>query len=760
MAKNTRWFLTSIVLFGAFALLAQVILLREFLVVFYGNEICLGLIFSCWLFWIAVGASVARRISDHLEPGRSLTIWILSLALLPLFLPVQIYLIRILREILNISTGEWIPFFPMVLSVLCILIPISFIIGFSFPAACRVLPAKGTGAVSIGRVYIYEALGSLVGGVVFTFFLVDRMNPFNISALGGAVLILAILPLSGSLPSRQRHRIVPMLLLILLLQVTLLSYGPSLQKYSVQKRWASFKQQEELKTSVDSRYQNIAVGYEKGQYSIYGNGLWVYSFPDEYSFAALAHLSLSEHPNPKSVLLIGGGEGGLIREILKHPVQKLAYVELYPALIRTVGRFLSEEDRKALKDSRVTLHVQDGRYFVKHTVIQFDVVLINLPDPDTAMLNRYYTLDFFEEVKGALKPGGMVSLRLTSTENFAGDDIVSYGRSIYRTLREAFPYIVVAPGPPLSFFASISPDVVTSNPEVLSHRYLKREIDSDVFSHFLFEQIFPQERVQNLKSVLDKKGKERLNTDLHPVSYFYNLILWGRFSGSSLSGLLGFLTRIPRIWFYSPLILALAFIVVFRRREQVRSSVLFTIGTTGFYGLSLEIILLFLFQNLYGYVYQKIGLMVALFMFGLALGGALANRILKGPHKNLLRSLLWSEGAILFLTLLTPWLTRISGLTGMSAEWMIYLMMIIIGVTAGFQFPMVSEVCIKGGMGQAKAASSIDSRDHSGACIGALLTGILFVPLLGIAGSCYLIGGIKGVSLIRLIVFGKKRLNL
>lgn len=54
MVKNTSWFLTSIVLFGTYALFAQVLLLREFLVIFYGNEICLGLIFCGRLFWIAL----------------------------------------------------------------------------------------------------------------------------------------------------------------------------------------------------------------------------------------------------------------------------------------------------------------------------------------------------------------------------------------------------------------------------------------------------------------------------------------------------------------------------------------------------------------------------------------------------------------------------------------------------------------------------------------------------------------------------------
>lgn len=750
MLKKTGWLLTSIALFGAFTLFSQVLLLREFLVVFYGNEICLGLVFCCWLFWIAVGAWVARRLARHLHRERSHGIWIASLCLLPLSLPVQVFLIRVLRGILNVPTGEWIPFFTMVAAILVILAPLGFLIGFSFPAACRILPKEGTGAVSIGRVYIYEALGSLMGGLAFTFFLVDRLHPFGICGLGGAVLTLSTLPLTIRLPPPQRRVFMPPVLLVLISQLLLLSFGQRLQTYSIQKRWESFGHREVLKASVDSRYQNISLGYAKGQYSLYGNGLWAYSFPDEYSFANLAHLALSEHPDPSSVLLVGGGEGGLIREILKHPIQHLTYVELDPSLIRTVKGFLPEKDRQALEDTRVSLQFQDGRYFIKHSGAHFDAVLINLPDPDTAMLNRYYTLDFFEEVKKILDPGGMVFLGLTSTANFAGEDVISYGRSVYRTLKSVFPYLVVTPGPPQYFFAASSPGVVSSDPTVLSRRFLDRRIQSETFSAYLFEQIFPQERVRTLRSVLESKGPERLNTDLHPVTYFYNLILWSRASSASLAGLFGFLQRIPYYGFFIPLLLLLSVSIFLRKRFPPSSGALFTIATTGFFGLGLEIVILFLFQNFYGYVYQKIGLIVALFMFGLALGGAMANRLLKEPDNQALSYLKWSDAAICLLALITPWIPVISTFAGWPVDGMLYGTMILIGISAGFQFPLVGAVCLSDGMGQARAAATLDSRDHLGACVGALLTGVFLVPLLGIGGTCTLIAGIKGVSLLGL----------
>lgn len=251
--------------------------------------------------------------------------------------------------------------------------------------------------------------------------------------------------------------------------------------------------------------------------------------------------------------------------------------------------------------------------------------------------------------------------------------------------------------------------------------------------------------------MLNRKRTGPLNTDLRPITYFYNLVVWGRFSGSSLAGLLGFLTGVPRVRLYLPLVIFLILVVGFPRRRHPPSSAFFTIGTTGFYGLSMEIVALFLFQNLYGCIYQKIGWIVALFMLGLALGGAMALSVLRTGRRQFPFYPVLSETAIICLSLAMPWIPVLSQTMDIPADRLLHGGMVMIGLTAGFQFPLVSALCMAGGMGQAETAAGIDSRDHLGACAGAFVTGVLLVLLLGIAGTCYLSGGIKGVSLLGLL---------
>ena len=134
------------------------------------------------------------------------------------------------------------------------------------------------------------------------------------------------------------------------------------------------------------------------QYSIYGNGQILTSFPDPYQSALKAHFILCEHPHPEKVLLIGGGISGIIKEILKHPVKTLHYVELDATLVGMGRKYLPSEDKMALRDPRVTIFLNDGRYYVKKCQEHYDVIILNLPDPSTALLNRFYTLNFFTEI--------------------------------------------------------------------------------------------------------------------------------------------------------------------------------------------------------------------------------------------------------------------------------------------------------------------------------------------------------------------------
>ncbi|MFQ5843093.1 MAG: hypothetical protein ACE5I8_11720, partial [Thermodesulfobacteriota bacterium] len=194
--------ISALIGMGAFAIIAQVLFIREFLVVFYGNELCLGMIFASWLVGIAFGAWVASKIGiNSLNP---LSIVVILLILMATILPPLIYLTRITREIFGILPGEFIPFHFMFGASLIFITPCSFLIGFIFPFACKAYVEPGRdSAVGIGWVYILEAVGSIIGGLVMTFYLILFLNPFQIIGISSLVILAHGLALSLGLKSKQ-----------------------------------------------------------------------------------------------------------------------------------------------------------------------------------------------------------------------------------------------------------------------------------------------------------------------------------------------------------------------------------------------------------------------------------------------------------------------------------------------------------------------------------------------------------------------------
>lgn len=111
----------------------------------------------------------------------------------------------------------------------------------------------------------------------------------------------------------------------------------------------------------------------------------------------LIHLSLLQHPAPRKVLLVGGGFQGAIDEILKHDVGEIYYLELDPKLIEVSQNYLLSQTRKNLQNPKVKIIPIDARYFLRETENKFDLIISNLPDPSTALLNRFYSQEFFKK---------------------------------------------------------------------------------------------------------------------------------------------------------------------------------------------------------------------------------------------------------------------------------------------------------------------------------------------------------------------------
>lgn len=805
--KNKEWIFIffSILFVGCYATIAQVLLIREFLVVYFGSELCLGIILGTWLFGVASGAAIGGWLVNKFKDQLSAFIYIL-LSMCAI-LPLDIFLVRISRYLLNVPTGEYIPILSIIPLTIFIVVPFSFTIGLIFPIACKVnYGTTRTPSSDIGITYIIESVGSLIGGLVFTFFLVSRFQPLFIILVFDCLLFLNIFLMQwtknkeilrtspigpGNLQGKQsrskqrllnnlfrkgwtrslRGKALVCLILLFVSYVLLISgMADKVDDYFIKFRWQLANPNIELVESVDSRYENIVIGSRDGQYSVYGNGQYNFAFPNDYEYSQLAHLVMTQHPGPKKVLLIGGGMGGLIKEMLKHSVDELHYVALDPSLVELTKKYLPQDEINALSDRRVKIFYVDGRHFVKNKKgdTNYDLVFVNIPDPSTAFLNRFYTLEFFREISILLEKRGVFAIGISSAINYLGETAGNYTGSIYKTLHKVFPYVIVTPGRTNYYFASNSPDPATFDIKTLEKRYVDRNIRSDYFSEHLFSTLLPPERVAFIENELKNRNGLEINTDSKPVTYFYNLMLWDKLSGGQLADILEWLGKTHLTVILIPILLFILFRIVYVRltrrsvEAQQRFNSIAAIGTTGFAGMALEIILIFAFQNIYGYIYEKIGMLIALFMFGLAMGCIVGNRMIShntsGNATGLLgpiKKLIYLEVGIIVYAASVPFVLDRLSFQFPGPEYHFMLLVIITGVLTGMEFPISSKLYYtsKGDLGT--TAGVINSADHAGAFIGAILTGVIFIPIFGVIGSCVIIISLKIASLIFLIYLHK-----
>ncbi|MDR5694754.1 MAG: polyamine aminopropyltransferase [Armatimonadota bacterium] len=132
---------------------------------------------------------------------------------------------------------------------------------------------------------------------------------------------------------------------------------------------------------------------------------------DEYFYhEMLTHVPLCTHPDPRTVLIIGGGDGGLLEEVLKHPVDKVTMVEIDPTVVEVSRRYLPGISANAFDDPRTVLVFGDGARFVQETQERFDVVLVDSTDPKGPAVNLF-AAEFYVAIAQKLTPQGILAVQ-------------------------------------------------------------------------------------------------------------------------------------------------------------------------------------------------------------------------------------------------------------------------------------------------------------------------------------------------------------
>jgi len=235
-------------------------------------------------------------------------------------------------------------------------------------------------------------------------------------------------------------------------------------------------------------------------------------------------------------------------------------------------------------------------------------------------------------------------------------------------------------------------------------------------------------------------------------------------------------------WFLIPMVIALAgriIYVVLRQfklninqpepveesnpyyTKQLKTNCLIALATTGFTGIALEIVILYAFQNIYGYIYERMGVIVAVFMVGLALGGYITNRIIQKSNLKWVNLLMVFEGVIGFYSTILPFIIHALSSYSVVAEVGLTCFIGIAGVLTGLEFPLVNKLFMQSNKDMAVSAGVTDGVDHIGAFLGAILTGVIFLPLLGVFWTCLILAvlNISSLALIAFSVFLRKKLG-
>lgn len=693
--RTDRLVFFSVTALGISSIITQLILIREFMNVFFGNELVFGIILANWLFLNGLGSYIGRYTKGLKDKLMLLICSQITIAFLPF---ISITLVRMLKSLILIP-GEMANIFTIIISSFFILFPYCVISGALLVVACSVLTI-GKREGRIGKVYVMDNIGDILGGLLFSFILVFLFNPFEIALF---TLIINLIP--AALLLRIKGKVYLSIFTTILMLISIIFFiSFDINMKTIKMMFYG----QEIVYNGYSPYGNIVVTKTGNQLNFFENGLPLFSTQNIIANEETVHYAMIQHPNPKNVLLISGGISGTLNEILKYHPEILDYVELDPLILDVGRRFTKYLDR------RVNVIIQDGRMFVKNTKNKYDVVIIDLPDPSNAQINRFYTIEFFCELKRILNPEGVISLSLSSNENYMNVEIKNLNAIVYNSLKICFKNVIVIPGDK-NFFVASDSELTYSIPEKIRKRGIETVY---VNENYLFGKLTEDRIKYVMESVKDKKAG--VNRDFTPLAYYYHMMYWLSLFGD-----------INLLLIFIPILLIILLALKI-------GPIPFAISSTGFSAAGIEIILVIGFQILYGYAYHYLGVIITMFMIGLAIGAFHMNKKLKKMRKiDMVKIEMLISLYSIILPLVLLFLSRLSGYSVISSLIVFPVLTLAIAIFVGMEFPIASKLHFKR---IEYTAGVLYSADMIGACIGAFVISVILVPILGILNVCIILG--------------------
>lgn len=737
---------------GFYALVVQTLLFRDFLAALEGSELGVGSFFGSWLLWVGLGAVVGRVVSHRLT-GLTKRFELTVLLYLPALL-VQQFLIAHARTLAGVPAYEVFPFGRMFAVSMLVNAPVSLTTGLLFTLACRWWEQD---QLPPARVYMVEALGSFLGGLTVTMLLVSGVTAENVVCCAAFVLVAGAAVAWIGADRSSRSSTSGVVLIVLLVVVSLLGISGlanSWSRWNDRSQWSRLLPADEFRGSFTTAQAKYLYGERGAQFVVMSWGGVSEALPNTEHASEVIALALAQHPTARNVLVMGTDSLGICLRLRELPqIGEVVWLHPDPAYPQAVLQVLPAAAKASAQG--LTVPGTEVRDYLQFHRRQFDLVILNLPDPTTLVLNRYWTREFYQMVEGALVDDGVVCTRLTGAANYMGDERVYLGSSALVTLESVFRHVVLKPGDESWLIASNGPSLCNA-PAELRDRFAQIEGAAALYPPQGLMSLYVPDRIQfqlqGYAQATARVGSSMLvNRDRQPKSLIFGLLLALR-----RTTLLSFARHVPILWAGGIWIAACPIVVYGLLRvlymlaprggratpESVTAGAAYDgsmlVFATGLAGMSLSIVLMFQYQSRFGSLFLDIGLISALFMFGAFTGSLLGERLVRRPRQQLLPSSLLSNLAFLAVVVFLPEELPRS----------IYaILFVVCGLFVGVYFPIGAQWLRAVGEKAASSGARLEMLDHWGGAAGAVLTGWLLLPLLGIQLTLWVLMLVIGVNL-------------
>ena len=687
---------------GALSVLAQIILFREISFLAGSAELVAAAMLACWLLAGSLGAFAGSRLAKTFPPA-------VLLGACALVLPAEIFAVRLVRGLLAGRSGE-LPSL-IALLILCSLVaaPLPAILGFAFPPAAGRLGRRGA-----ARAYVFETAG-LAAGAFLALALVTMGREDAAAALIGSLFILSAVLVS----TRPRA-----LALVSLLPLALAVSGAwgALDRATVEYAFRAG----DMVNFASTPYGRAFSAHRGGETRIFSAGLSETPLPEADE---LVELALAVKSDPASVLVICGDPSGFAVTFGTLSGVRADIISPDPGMLE-----FRMKEKPFDVPPNVNLLSDEPLHFLWNSTESYGLVIVSLGAPVSAGGNRFFTLEFFELLKKKMADGGVLAVKMPYSPGHVSGDLLALNGSVWKTLGDSFEFrraalprlsgslLIIASS---SGFAEIAPSPPPGRGEA------RKKLG--IYSPLDYDGAFFSLRTRSAADAL-MSGNWPVNTISGPVSCRYAISYCQRRFGGP--GALAWIWKLGLLhWVVAAGALGVLLLILSRAVSADVGAYSASFGG-GFCSMAAQVILIYVFQNSQGVLYSHLGLLAGAFMLG-ALAGANVFR-----RKN---SAFYPAILLLSLAALTGALPHILGAFALSSRFVvIYLAFPATCAACGFLTGALFPSCANRVSG--RNAGIVYASDLSGACIGALFSGLVLIPAFGL-GSAALAVSLTGVFL-------------